>query len=329
MSSRRIDNTNPTVTMGALPAWVDGTITLTSTPADGGGIASVAYQYKLTSTASWTTPTPATACSSSTSPYSCTFNTTALTNGVSYDFRVIATDNAGRTGTSGDGRDARRPHQPDGDDDLARRVPRRLGDARLDGGRHRRQRRGLGPVPVPPRRGRLDQRLLVVRDAVLVRVRHDLGGRRHLRLPGHRDRQRRPHRDLRHVTNRRIDNTDPVTATLTTTVGTNLSGNVTFNGAAADNAGGSGIASWKVQTSPTGTNTWTDLCTDAATPFGTCTGNVDGLADGNYDFRALATDMAGNTLASTVQTNRRVDTDGPVTSVTTPANGTRVSGMSR
>ena len=57
-----------------------------------------------------------------------------------------------------------------------------------------------------------------------------------------------------------------------------------------------------------------------------CTGNVDGLADGNYDFRAVATDLAGNTLASTVQTNRRVDTDGPVTSVTTPANGTRVSG---
>ena len=101
MTSRRIDNTNPTVTMGALPAWVDGTITLTSTPVDGGGIASVAYQYKLTSTASWTTPTPATACSSSTSPYSCSFSTTALTQGVSYDFRVIATDNAGRTGISG------------------------------------------------------------------------------------------------------------------------------------------------------------------------------------------------------------------------------------
>ncbi len=47
VTSRRIDNTNPTVTMGALPAWVDGTITLTSTPADGGGIASVQYQYKL------------------------------------------------------------------------------------------------------------------------------------------------------------------------------------------------------------------------------------------------------------------------------------------
>ena len=51
--SRRIDNTNPTVTMGALPAWVDGTITLTSTPADGGGIASVQYQYKLSATGTW------------------------------------------------------------------------------------------------------------------------------------------------------------------------------------------------------------------------------------------------------------------------------------
>ncbi len=49
VTSRRIDNTNPTVTMGALPAWVDGTITLTSTPVDGGGIASVQYQYKLSS----------------------------------------------------------------------------------------------------------------------------------------------------------------------------------------------------------------------------------------------------------------------------------------
>ena len=129
------------------------------------------------------------------------------------------------------------------------------------------------------------------------------------------------------ITNRRIDNTDPVTATLTTNVGTNLSGTVTFNGAAADNAGGSGIGSWKVQTSPTGTNTWTDLCSDTVTPFTTCQGNVDGFADGVYDFRAVATDLAGNTLGSTVQAGRRVDTDGPVTSVSSPTSGTRVSGM--
>ena len=109
-------------------------------------------------------------------------------------------------------------------------------------------------------------------------------------------------------------------------VGTPLSGNVNFSGTATDNAGGAGIASWKVQYSPAGTNTWTDLCTDAATPFGACPGNVDGFADGLYDFRALATDSSGNTRASTVQTNRRVDTDGPVASITSPANNARVSG---
>ena len=206
-------------------AYLAGSVTLASTAADtgGSGVASVQYQYRLGAGA-WTN-----ACSSSTTPFSCGFNTTSVADGL-YDFQAIVTDNVGRSATS------------------------------------------------------------------------------------------------TVVTNRRIDNTNPITATLTTTVGTNLSGNVTFNGAAADNAGGSGIASWKVQTSPTGTNTWTDLCTDAATPFTTCTGNVDGLADGAYDFRAVATDLAGNTLGSTVQTNRRVDTDGPVTSVTTPTAGTRVSG---
>ena len=63
--SRRIDNTNPTVTIGSLAAWLDGTVTLTSTPADGGGIASVRYQYKLSTSGTWLT-----ACTSATTPYS-------------------------------------------------------------------------------------------------------------------------------------------------------------------------------------------------------------------------------------------------------------------
>ena len=165
--------------------------------------------------------------------------------------------------------------------------------------------------------GRLDERLLVAHDAVLVRVQHRLGRRRPLRLPAIVTDNVGRTTTSAAVTNRRIDNTNPVTATLAA-VGTNLAGNVNFTGTAADNTGGSGVASWKVQSSPTGTDTWTDLCTDAATPFGACTGNVDGLADGVYDFRALVTDNAGNTLGSTVQTSRRVDTDGPVTSVASP-----------
>ena len=39
---------------------------------------------------------------SATTPYTCSFNTAALTNGLTYEFRAFATDNAtpGRTGTS-------------------------------------------------------------------------------------------------------------------------------------------------------------------------------------------------------------------------------------
>ena len=320
VTSRRIDNTNPTVTMGALAAWVDGTITLTSTPADGGGIASVQYQWRLGAGA-WTN-----ACSSASTPYSCSFNTTPLTNGSTYEFRAIATDNAARTGTSATVTTRIDHANPtvtmtspaaylagsvtlaSTSADTGSGVDSVLYEYKLSSGSTWSTACSSSTTPfscafntASVADGVYDFRATVT----------DNVGRTATSTT---------------VTNRRIDNTNPVTATLTTTVGTNLSGNVTFNGAAADNAGGSGIASWKVQTSPTGTNTWTDLCTDAATPFTTCTGNVDGLADGAYDFRALATDLAGNTLGSTVQTNRRVDTDGPVTSVTTPTAGTRVSG---
>ena len=99
--SRRIDNTNPTVTMGSLAAWLDGTVTLTSTPADAGGIASVRYEYRLGAGA-WTT-----ACTSATTPYSCAFNTTPLTNGLTYDFRAVATDNATRAAPAPPPRSAR------------------------------------------------------------------------------------------------------------------------------------------------------------------------------------------------------------------------------
>ena len=42
--------------------------------------------------------------------------------------------------------------------------------------------------------------------------------------------------------------------------------------------------------------------------------------------RALATDNAGNTTASTVQTSRRIDNNGPVVAITNPVAG-RVRGV--
>ena len=95
VTSRRIDNTAPTATMGALAANLSGSVSLTSTLADSGvGVASAQYQYKLTSDSTWTN-----ACSSSTTPYSCSFNTASVTDGL-YDFRVVATDTLGNSGAS-------------------------------------------------------------------------------------------------------------------------------------------------------------------------------------------------------------------------------------
>ena len=321
ISARRIDNTNPTVTMGAVPAWSDASVTLTSTPADGGGIASVQYQYRTSPAGAWTN-----ACISSTTPYSCSFNTTGLTTGTAYDFRAIATDNAARTGTSTNTVTGRIDH-------VSPTVTMTAPAANLAGSvtlasTAADANSGVASVLYEYRTSPAGTWTTACTGATTpftcaFNTTSVADGLYDFRATA-TDNVGRTTTSAT-VTSRRIDNTNPVTSTLAT-VGTNLSGNVNFTGTAADNGGGSGVGSWKVQTSPTGANTWTDLCTDTTTPFGSCTGNVDGFADGVYDFRAVVTDNAGNTLASTAQTGKRVDTDGPVTSVASPVNNARVSG---
>jgi hypothetical protein len=71
--------------MTAPAANLGGSVTLASTAADtGSGVASVTYQYKLTSGSTWTN-----ACTASSSPFSCAFDTSGLADGI-YDFRAIA-----------------------------------------------------------------------------------------------------------------------------------------------------------------------------------------------------------------------------------------------
>jgi hypothetical protein len=317
--SRRIDNTNPTVTMGSVPAWVDASISLTSNPADDGGIASVQYQYKLSTSGTWLN-----ACSSATTPFGCSFNTAALTNGSLYDFRVTATDNAGRTATSGTVQ-SRMDH-------VNPAVTLTAPAANLGGSVT------LASSPTDANSGVADVQYqyklsssgtwlnACSASSTPWTCAFDISGL----ADGLYDFRVTATDNVGRTatsaasTGRRIDNTDPATATLNAVAAT-LSGTVAFGGTATDNAGGSGIATWALQYSPAGTNTWTTLCSDNGAPYN-CNGNVDGIADGLYDFRALATDNAGNTRGSAVQTNRRIDTDGPVTSITSPANGTRVRG---
>jgi hypothetical protein len=321
VTARRVDNVNPTVTIGTLAAWLDGTAPLTSTPADAGGIASVQYQYRVSPAGTWTN-----ACASVTTPYSCSFNTAALITGTAYDFRAIATDNATRTGTSATVT-ARIDHvSPTATmtapaANLAGSVSLASTTADANSGVASvlyEYKPSAGTTWTTACSSAATPFTCAFNTASVTDGLYDF------RVTA-TDNVGRATTSAA-VTNRRVDNTNPVTSTLAA-VGTNLAGNVNFTGTAADNTGGSGVASWKVQYSPTGAGTWTDLCTDATTPFGSCTGNVDAIADGTYDFRAVVTDLAGNTLGSTVQTGRRIDTDGPVTSVGSPTNGSRVSGL--
>jgi chitinase len=93
-SSIRVDNVAPAVTLADPGTPMTGTVTLTATATDGGGIASVVFERSAAGANSWTT-----ICTDNTSSYSCAFDTTAVAQG-NYDLRARATDNAGRTTTS-------------------------------------------------------------------------------------------------------------------------------------------------------------------------------------------------------------------------------------
>ncbi len=83
--------------MTAPAANLNGSVTLASTSSDaanGTGVASVRYEYKPSSGSTWST-----ACTSGTTPFSCSFNTTTATDGL-YDFRAVAIDGVNLSGAS-------------------------------------------------------------------------------------------------------------------------------------------------------------------------------------------------------------------------------------
>lgn len=108
------------------------------------------------------------------------------------------------------------------------------------------------------------------------------------------------------VANRRVDNTGPSVSV--NDPGAAIHGTITVSAGASDT--GSGVASVAIQRAPTGSSTWTTICTAATAPY-SCSLNTTSLADGGYDFRATATDVAGNATTSAVLANRVVDNTGP------------------
>lgn len=118
------------------------------------------------------------------------------------------------------------------------------------------------------------------------------------------------------LTNIRVDNTVPTVSL--TDPGAYLRQTITLNATASD--GGSGMASVLFEYKLTADSSWTTICTDATSPY-SCSFNTTSVIDGDYDFRATATDVAGNTATSTV-TSRRIDNTAPTATDIQTANGT-------
>jgi hypothetical protein len=115
--------------------------------------------------------------------------------------------------------------------------------------------------------------------------------------------------------NMRIDNTPPTV--LMHDPGTNLRGTVSIAANAADT--GSGVATVDFQVEVAGSGNWQTLGT--VNPSGGISYQLDTtqLDDGLYDFRAYATDLAGNGAGSNVTANVRLDNTAPTTTSDAPS----------
>ncbi|HEY8844671.1 MAG TPA: Ig-like domain-containing protein [Gaiellaceae bacterium] len=119
-----------------------------------------------------------------------------------------------------------------------------------------------------------------------------------------------------------VDNTNP-SGTLTDP-GANLRGSAPLSGTGSDGSG-SGVASVAFQRSAAGAGSWTTISTDSTSPYAG-TWDTTGVSDGLYDLRVLVNDVAGNSAASAIVTNRRVDNTNPSGSLTAPAASAVVRG---
>lgn len=117
----------------------------------------------------------------------------------------------------------------------------------------------------------------------------------------------------------RVDNTAP--SVNMADPGSPLRGTLTFTSTASDS--GSGVAEVRMQYSVAGTGSWADLCVDTTAPY-SCQYDTKKLTDGTYNFRAVATDRAGNSSTSALVTNRAIENT--VSTVTMASPGSNVSG---
>ncbi len=268
------------------------TVALASVNGDGTGtgVASVLYQYRANgSTGAWST-----ACTGSTSPFSCSWATPATG---SYDLRAIATDGAGFTTTSAT--------------ILARQVDNTIPSAAamsnpgtpLRGtvtlnGTGSDANSGMAAMrfeykpsagstwstactdvtPPSPFSCSWDTTTVADGSYDVRSVAIDAAGNT---------------RNSATITARIVDNTGPAVAVTSPGM---FRTSTTISATATD---ATAVQSVAIQYSPAGTNGFTTICTDTSSPY-SCAWNAAARPDGAYDIRAIATDTLGNQSTSAV-----------------------------
>ena len=116
----------------------------------------------------------------------------------------------------------------------------------------------------------------------------------------------------------KVDNVAP-TATMTDP-GSPVTGTITLQTSAASDTD-SYVAQVQFQRSPAGAGTWTNVgSADTTSPY-SVSFDTSTVSDGLYDFRAVATDGAGNTGNSATISSRRLDNNAPSSTTSFPSAG--------
>jgi hypothetical protein len=284
------------------------TVPLSATASSDRPLVSVTLQRSPAGAGSWTT-----ICTRATAPYTCSFDTTAVTDGL-YDLRATALDASGYSRTSGVA--SRRIDNAAPTTTLT--VPaspltgsRTVSATAADGAT------GIASVAFEARSSSGGAWTAICTDASAPYscAWNTAGG-----ADGDWD-VRATATDgagntaTSTVAGRRVDNTAPTVSVVDD--GTPRRGTATIAATLSDGAG-SGVASVVYRFRTSGGGAWADACTANGAPF-TCSVDTTAVPDGLYDVHAVATDGAGfSTTSATVAF--RVDNTAPsAASMTTPA----------
>lgn len=316
-TNRRVDNTAPVASITDPGAYVRGTITLGGTASDSGsGLASLALEGRALGDTVW-----GAVCSSTTSPLSCSYNTTTIPDG-SYEIQLVATDNAGNqetTATVTTVVDNTAPTiavtSPTGVTGAVAELESNAFDATSDIATVQYQYKlssgstwtNACAATSSPYACNFNMAALAETFYDFRAIATDNAGNAATSAS---------------VTNVRLDKTAPTGVTITAPAATNR-GTITIN-AGTPTDSGSGIALVTIQISPAGTGAWATACTDATPPY-SCSFDTTTVADGLYDFRAMATDVGGNSTTSAASTNRRIDNTPPAATLTNPGSPLRAT----